>query len=80
MFCNAPQGWSPDNLDSLNLAARATILDLNRRIARWHPRNLAEIGECWNGGHPMEMPPVKVAAYVHELIGNYAVPIFPPSQ
>lgn len=80
MFCNAPDGWSPDNLNSLNLAGRATVIFLNRQIAQFHPQNLAEIGECWNGGHPMVTPIAGVAAYVHKLTANYAVPIFPDSQ
>ena len=73
MFCNVPAGWSPSDMDDLPKAARATVLFLNSLLERFTPWTLAEVGECWNGGHTMETPPPGVARYVHDLIANYAV-------
>ena len=73
MFCNAPIEYTPDSFNSLDNAAHATVVFLNRMIVRWKPENLAEIGECWNGGHVMQHLIPAVAAYVQRLIENYAV-------
>lgn len=75
MFANAPAGWEPDDLSDLPKAARATVLFLNRLLVRFQPSTLAGIGECWNAGHPMTVPPPGVARYVAELAKNYAVPM-----
>ena len=73
MFCNAPSNYTPDSFNSLDKASHATVEFLNKLIARWHPANLAEIGECWNGGHVMKTMIPMVAAYVQKLTANYAV-------
>ena len=75
MFCNAPANATPAGFDDLNLAARWSISFLNSLLRRFQPQTLAEIGECWNGGHLMTIPSAQVGAYVHKLIGNYAVPM-----
>ena len=75
LFANAPAGWAPTDLEDLSKAARATVLFLNRLLSRWHPQDLAGIGECWNAGHPMQNPSVGVDRYVTDLTANYAVPM-----
>ena len=73
MFCNAPSDYTPDSFNSLDKASHATVAFLNKLIARWNPANLAEIGECWNGGHVMKTMIPMVASYVQKLTVNYAV-------
>ena len=73
MFCNAPPGFTPDDLSRLPLVARVTVLFLNSLLDRFHPQDLAGIGECWNAGHTMAVPLPGVARYVNELVANYAV-------
>lgn len=75
MFCNAPSGWMPDDMNDLAKAARATVLYLNRFLTRFYPSSLAGIGECWNAGHTMDIPTPGVARYVADLAKNYAVPM-----
>jgi hypothetical protein len=75
MFCNVASGWTPTDLEDLDKAAQATVAFMNVEFSRFKPASLAEIGECWNAGHPIRppsMPSPPVAAYVHELVGNYA--------
>ena len=73
MFCNAPNDYTPNSFNSLDKSAHATVAFLNKLIARWKPANLAEIGECWNGGQVMNHLIPAVSAYVQKLTSNYAV-------
>lgn len=75
MFCNCPLGWSPNDMSDLKLCARATVCFLDRLVSRWHPSDLAQIGECWNAGHPMVNLSPGVASYVQKLTANYQVPM-----
>lgn len=73
MFSNASPDATPDGFADLDNAALWTIPFLQRRILHFGPESLAEIGEIWNGGHPMPLPPPPVAAYVRNLMANYSV-------
>jgi hypothetical protein len=75
MFCNAPAGYTPVTYDDLHACGVAAVEQLNKFLARWKPQGLPAIGECWNAGHPMITLSAGVGAYVHDLIGNYAVPL-----
>ena len=75
LFCNCPAGYSPSYGDDLDKAAQATVRYLNMLLARWTCSSLADVGECWNAGHPMLNPSAGVARYVHDLAGNYAMPM-----
>lgn len=70
MFCNAPATYLPTNFSDENAACRATVIFLNAELRRFAPKNLAEIGECWNAGHICPDP-----AYVAKLAAAYAVPM-----
>jgi len=72
MFCNAPEGFTPEAFTDLHQCALATVERLNTFLRKWQPQAIAGIGECWNAGHPMLNPVAGVAAYVHELGKNYA--------
>lgn len=75
MFCNASKNATPDGFNDLESAAEWTVPFLQRQVLHFQPDSLAEIGEIWNGGHPMLVPPLAVAAYVRNLIQNYTVPM-----
>jgi hypothetical protein len=75
MFCNAPSGYSPADMNDLDKAAAATVDYLNRLLAHWHPTDLAGVGECWNAGHPLVNLSAGVTRYVHDLTANYTVPL-----
>lgn len=78
MFCNAPRDASPFDFDSLLQCAQMTAAFMNELDNRHCISTIAEMGECWNGGHvwmqPQIVPPA-VAAYVQRLTANYQVPI-----
>ena len=82
MFCNAPDYLAPADFDDLEEAARASASYLTLLNRRYGIGSLAEVGECWNGGHPMENPGPAVTGYVQRLIAAYQVPILPalPAQ
>jgi hypothetical protein len=75
MLCNAPANYAPSDMADLDKAAAATLSFLNRLLVQWHPATLAEVGECWNAGHPLSTLSAGVARYVHDLTVNYAVPL-----
>lgn len=75
MFCNAPDGTTPDAFNDIAVAFRLSAGFLNQRLAKYRPSSLADVGEIWNGGHPMMTPSAQVASYVQRLSQNYAVPI-----
>jgi hypothetical protein len=72
MFCNAPSDFTPASFGDLHQAAQAAVDQLNRFLRKYKPQSLAEIGECWNAGHPIEHLSAGVARYVQQLSGNYA--------
>lgn len=77
MFLNAPRGIHPEDFANLEACATATVIFLNSLLERFHPDDLADIGQCWNHGSPTSKPSPGVVSYVDQLIRNYAVPILP---
>jgi len=75
MFANAPSSATPSDFEDIKKAFTYSIDFLHLLLGKWKPRNLTEIGECWNAGHPMESFSAPVAAYVQELTANYQVPM-----
>jgi len=75
MFCNLPQGINPEQCGDLQTIAQGTVAFLNSKLREFKPTSLSQIGEIWNGGHPMQTPSAGVAAYVNQLQQNYAVQI-----
>jgi len=71
MFCNAPQGSSPNDFANLSLAGQYTVRYLNSLLERDKPQTIAEIGSMWNAGHVLTHPGPGVVAYMSDLISNY---------
>jgi hypothetical protein len=72
MFVNAPTGFLPTGFTDLRHCSIATIAYLNKLIRIFRPINLAEIGNCWNGGHVYKQPyPAAIQAYVGKLQKAY---------
>ena len=77
MFCNTTIMDFVD-FDDLSKTAKASVVYLNLLNRKFRMQTLAQVGECWNGGHPMVNPSVAVAGYVQRLTANYQnVPILP---
>lgn len=72
MFVNAPTGFLPTDFDDLRHCTIASIAFLNKLLRTFRPKDLAEIGNCWNGGHVYQKPyPVTIQQYVGKLQAAY---------
>ena len=75
MFCNAPYTATPQGFNDIGVAAQWSAAFLVHQLQRFGFQTITDIGEIWNAGHPMVTPSAGVAAYVQDLIENYAVPM-----
>ncbi len=76
MFSNAPFTYKPKDLEDLGKVTSATVLFLNSVLRRFKPKNLGEIGQCWNGGHIFHGEiPSQIQNYVEKLAMYYKFPI-----
>jgi len=74
LFANAESyGYTPDDLSDLSKVTQTTVSYLNFLLVRFKPTSLTGIGECWNAGHTMSIPPPGVARYVTDLVKNYSI-------
>lgn len=68
LFVNAPTGFLPSDFNDLRHCSIASIAFLNKLLRSYRPKNLAEIGNCWNGGHVYQtLYPVTIQQYVGKL-------------